>query len=111
MRWSELECQLWGGMLDVELVDPAQVRGTTEVTAPVVVEQEEAATLESYAMRPLLPRVERALLPRLRAHLQGRLPEYMLPAGWVLLWRPSAHGQRQGGSQGAASPRGSPGCR
>jgi SAM-dependent methyltransferase len=39
----------------------------------------------SYANNPLLGKLYRQLVPQWRSHLQARLPEYMLPAHFVLL--------------------------
>ncbi|HEY0386725.1 MAG TPA: condensation domain-containing protein, partial [Pyrinomonadaceae bacterium] len=49
---------------------------------------EEAHTLKAlalYASNPLHGRLARQLIPRLRGHLEEKLPDYMIPAAFVLL--------------------------
>jgi acyl carrier protein/SAM-dependent methyltransferase len=44
-----------------------------------------AGDWKEYANNPLRRAVARELIPRLRAHLQERLPDYMLPSAFVML--------------------------
>jgi len=44
-----------------------------------------AGEVNSYANNPLRPLIAERLLPELRAHLQEKLPDYMLPAAFVFL--------------------------
>ncbi|MEZ4860208.1 MAG: amino acid adenylation domain-containing protein [Caldilineaceae bacterium] len=71
------------GDMDLCLVHVvADVSSTVPALLPPV---QQSRTWSSYANNPLLGKLSRTLLPQLRTHLQQRLPDYMIPATFVLL--------------------------
>jgi amino acid adenylation domain-containing protein/thioester reductase-like protein len=66
---------------DVELVDRAQVPALPREQLQMI----QAKPLRSYATEPLELSFRQELVPRLRAYLKERLPEYMVPTAWMVL--------------------------
>ena len=59
-------------------------KGEIGVSEPLA---ERAQPWSAYTNDPLANIFRQQLVPRLREHLQGRLPEYMIPSAWVILNR------------------------
>ena len=71
-----------GGRFDVVMIDRSQVAGEpARPRAEAVIERPWTA----YASDPLAQSVRSELVPELRGHLQGCLPDYMVPSAFVLL--------------------------
>ena len=76
--WSQ-----WGG----DRLDAAFAREGAAVVPPSALMEPAPPRLplNSYANNPLRSKQALALIPQLRGYLRERLPEYMIPAGFVLL--------------------------
>jgi amino acid adenylation domain-containing protein len=84
VRWSDAGA---GEYFDIVLRRrEAGSRVSSRETFPSLPEEAHAPkALALYANNPLRGRLVRQLIPRLRAHLEERLPDYMIPASFVLL--------------------------
>jgi amino acid adenylation domain-containing protein len=83
VRWSESGGE---GYFDVDfrrsVPPPAQSRNGA---APLSVEIDRRKHLRAYANDPLGSKAIRNLVPQLREHLKGKLPEHMVPSAFVVL--------------------------
>jgi len=69
------------GRFDVRLLDRTRAAEVPHAIPAVV----PAKPWTAYANDPLENGFRQQLIPQLRAYLQGRLPEYMIPAAWMVL--------------------------
>jgi SAM-dependent methyltransferase/acyl carrier protein len=74
----------WGkpGCFDVRLIDRARRDSVVMEKAPVAADVQ---AWRSYATDPLENSLRQLLIPQLREYLKGRLPDFMIPARWVIL--------------------------
>lgn len=77
----------WGaqeslGCFEVQLVDRARVNHESRAELRLV---DGAKPWSAYANDPLENSLRQQLIPQLREHLREQLPEYMVPAAWMVL--------------------------
>lgn len=71
-----------GGSFEVELVDRAHSAQGVLTELPEI---DTKKSWHSYANQPLDNSFRQQLIPKLRDYLKRRLPEYMIPSGWLVL--------------------------
>ena len=63
-----------------------QLAQSPQLAAPLALNKPQPRKAwHTYTNNPLLGKLNRTLVPKLRSHLQSKLPEYMLPAAFVVL--------------------------
>src|SRR5262249_55966750 len=82
VRWSESGGD---GCYDVEFRRPGSAPGQSLPSLPSRNGDTRPASWGAYANDPLRGKAVRDLVPQLREHLRGNLPEYMVPSAFVVL--------------------------
>ncbi|MFC4307450.1 amino acid adenylation domain-containing protein [Steroidobacter flavus] len=70
------------GCFDVQFVDRGRVESSRP---PAALRLDSATNWNAYSNDPLASGFRQQLIPKLREHLHGRLPEHMIPTAWMVL--------------------------